>query len=211
MTTNKQNEINRFFQYIPTISILLFYGIYIYCVPLYPGGSLADLNASDFSWLSNYTCDLFHTHGVNGLPNPARPIGLRAVFIICAGLSLFFYQFSQIIPMPPFWEKAIPITGVFSMICAVLIFTDLHHIMVLMASIFGLFALIGVVSGIFTNKLHKYLWTGGACMLLLVLNNYFYYFDILTGILPLIQKISIFLVLTWVISLNFKLVNMQQQ
>ena len=209
MATHKQNDLAPFYQYSPTIGIFLFYVLYLFSSTIYSGGSNADINAAGFDWVSNYTCDLFHTQGINGVPNPARPVGLMAVFLICAGLNYFFFQFAQLIPMPLFWKRVIQITGTLCMICAVLIFTDLHHTMVLMASFFGLLALIGVIRGLLKNKYHKYLWAGAACIFLLMLNNYFYYFDIITHILPLIQKISIVLVLTWVMSLNFELVKIQ--
>lgn len=202
MSTNK-------LRYIPTIGIFLFYGLYMYSSTIYSGGSQADINAVGFDWVSNYTCDLFHTHGINGLPNPARSIGLTAIVLICASLSFFFFQFAELIPMSLFWKKIIQITGILCMICVVLIFTDLHNIMIPLASIFGLIALAGVIRGLLKNKLYKYLWAGGICIFLLILNNYFYYFDILTSILPLIQKISIVLVLTWVMSLNFELVRIE--
>lgn len=203
MTKNK-------YQYIPTIGIFLFYGLYVFSSTIYSGGSQADINAVGFDWISNYTCDLFHTHGINGLPNPARPIGLTAVVLICASLSFFFFQFAQYISMSLFWKKLIQVTGTLCMICVVLIFTDLHNIMIPVASGFGLLALIGVIRGLLKNRFYKYLWAGGACVFLLILNNYFYYFDILTMILPLIQKISIVLVLTWVMSLNFELIRIQE-
>ncbi len=209
MATHKQKNLVQFYQYSPTIGIFLFYVLYVFSSTIYAGGSNADINAAGFDWVSNYTCDLFHTHGINGLPNPARPIGLLAVFLICTGIGYFFFQFSQLIPMPLFWKRGIQITGMFCMICAILIFTDLHHTMVLMASFFGLLALIGVIRGLFKNKFYKYLWAGAACILLLIGNNYCYYFDIITDILPLIQKISIVLVLTWVMRLNFELVRIQ--
>ena len=180
-----------------------------YSSTIYSGGSQADINAVGFDWVSNYTCDLFHTHGINGVSNPARLTGLIGVFLICVSLSFFFFQFSQLIPMPIFWKKIIQITGVLCMICVVLIFTDLHNIMILLASSFGLLALIGIIRALLKNKFYKYLWAGGFCIFLLVLNNYFYYFDILTTILPLIQKISIVLVLTWVMSLNFELIRIR--
>jgi len=193
-------------KYIPTIGILLFYMLYFISSFYYSGGSNADINATGFDWVSNYTCDLFHTHGINGLPNPARPIGLVGVVIICTSLSVFFYQFSQVIPMSSLWAKIIQIAGGLCMICAVLLFTDLHHTMVLLASILGLLAIIGAVRGLLKNKYKKQVFLGAVCMFLLILNNYFYSTDTITNILPLIQKITIVLILSWVMSLNFELI-----
>lgn len=197
------------YKYIPTIGILLFYCLYVISSFYYSGGSNLDLNATRFDWVSNYTCDLFHTHGINGTPNPARPIGLVAILTICSSLSVFFYQFSQAMPMLSFWKKVIQIAGGLCMICAVLIFTDLHHIMVPLASISGLFAIFGVIWSLLKNKDNKHLFLGGGCLFLLILNNYFYYTDTLTTILPLIQKITIVLILSWVIFLNLELANRQ--
>lgn len=191
---------------IPTIGILLFYCLYVISSFYYSGGSNVDLNATGFDWVSNYTCDLFHTHGINGTPNPARPIGLVAILIICSSLGVFFYQFSQTMPMSSFWKKVIQIAGGLCMICAVLLFTDFHHTMVPLASIFGLVAIIGVIRSLLKNNHKKHLFLGGGCIFLLILNNYFYYTDTLTTILPLIQKITIVLILSWVMSLHFELV-----
>jgi len=206
---SKRTQLKQVYKYAPTIGILFFYCIYFYCSTLYLGGTKVDINAVGFDWVENYTCDLFHTHGINGQPNPARPIGMLGILIICTSISLFCFQFTQKIPMTRFWKKAIQVSGTLSMIFAVLIFTDLHHFMLIPTSLCALFALIGIVKGLIQNKLNPYIWTGGACMLLIVLNNYFYFADILTDILPLIQKVTIVLVLTWVMSLNFKLVEAQ--
>ena len=54
------------------------------------------------------------------MPNPARPIAILAMVILCMSLIQFFLQFASVIATHKFWQKTIRITGIVSMIFAIL-------------------------------------------------------------------------------------------
>ena len=96
----------------------------------------------------------------------------------------------------------ITLFGILSMLCASLIFTDYHDLMTTLSSIFGLVVVIGIIREIYKSDLALFKITGVCCVLLLAVNNYIYYTDHLISALPLIQKITFALILSWIIGLN---------
>ena len=75
----------------PLAGIFLFLILYIIAAWLYPGGSKVDPQASGFSVLHNYWCDLFDVVAYNGSANPSRPIALIAMIILTGSFALLWY------------------------------------------------------------------------------------------------------------------------
>lgn len=191
----------------PTIGIGLFVGLYIYSTLLYPGGSQADQFTEGFDWLNNYWCNLLNEQAINGQPNPARPIAISAMAILCLGLVAFFVQFSKTIAKGAFWKIAIPVFGAISMVLAFLISTKYHDLMTTLSSIFGSLVVVGIIWEMHNSAIRTFKISGALCILLLGINNYIYYSNQWIEHLPLIQKLTFLTVLSWVIALNFKLTN----
>lgn len=191
--------------YLPTIGIIIFAVMYVYASTLYPGGSQANLEFVGFDWINNYWCNLLSKNGMNGIPNPARPIAISAMIILCFSLSIFFFQFSHIIIKSKIWRIMIKVFGILSMLFAALIFTKYHDLMTIISSFFGLFVLIGIIKGIYQSHLSFYKLTGLLGILLLGVNNLIYYSKIHIELLPIIQKITFVIVLFWVIGLNLEM------
>ena len=142
---------------------------------------------------------------MNGLENPARPIAISAMIILCSSLALFFFQFAQHFVHSRVWKAIIQISGTLSMIAAVLIFTEFHDIMTTISSIFGVLVVVGVIQTIYKSDLTFFKVSGIVCVLLLGVNNLIYYSGIFINFLPLIQKITFILVLAWIVGLNLKM------
>ena len=119
---NHQLSINK----IPTIGILCYLLLYAYSSTLYPGGSQANLNSEGFDWIHNYWCNLMNETGMNGQVNPARPFSIFALVVLCFSLTVFFIQFADIFSENTFWKNTIKLSGMFSMLSAILIFTRYH-------------------------------------------------------------------------------------
>ena len=192
---------------MPTYGILIFVGLYVFAANFYPGGSQADINSIGFDWINNYWCNLMNVNGMNGLENPARPIAISAMIILCSSLVLFFFQFAQHFVQSRVWKAIIQILGTLSMIAAVLIFTEFHDIMTTISSIFGVLVVVGVIQTIYKSDLTFFKVIGIVCVLLLGVNNLIYYSGIFINFLPLIQKITFILVLAWIVGLNVKMKN----
>jgi hypothetical protein len=185
--------------------------LYIYSSTLYPGGSQANLHSEGFDWINNYWCNLMNENGMNGQPNPARPISILAMIILCISLMFFFIQFAEAYSKSKIWKRIIKICGIISMVFSILIFTKYHDLMTIFSSLFGLFVVIGIIRGIYQNKMPIYQTSGVFCVLLLGINNYIYYTENYIEILPLLQKNTFAIVLTWIIGLNNKLIRSKEK
>ncbi len=189
---------------IPMIGIVIFVGLYIFSSSLYPGGSQANLNSEGFDWIHNYWCNLMNKKGMNGLQNPARPYSISAMVILCISLMTFFIQFAENYSNG-LWKRIIKTSGIGSMSFAILIFTPYHDFMIIAASLFGLFVVIGIIREIYNSKLTIYKIGGTLCVFLLLVNNYIYYTLQFIEILPLLQKFTFVIILIWVVGLSQQL------
>jgi len=196
--------------YLPAIGILIFAGLYIYSAYLYPGGSHADLNSKGFDWINNYWCNLFNTKALNGQPNPARPFAIAGMIILWASILLFFFMFAEILSPGLTWKRLIQISGTISILCASLLFTPLHDFVTTSSSIFGAVTLTGITLGVAKSNLNLYKITGLFCIILLGVNNYIYYSRNFSHSLPLIQKLTFVVVLSWITGLNHKIIQIKK-
>ncbi len=144
---------------------------------------------------------------MNGRANPARPIAIAAMFILCASILLFFFQCAKQLAKGKIWPMIIRVFGTISMLAASLIFTSYHDNMTIVSSAFGILVVIGIIWAVYKSDFTTFKITGVVCVLLMLLNNYIYYS--LNGIelLPFIQKITFTVVLIWIAGLSLKLKN----
>ncbi len=187
---------------IPIGGIFSFVILYYYSSKLYPGGSQINLESVGYDWINNYWCNLMSKNGINGQINSGRPFAIFAMIVLCFSVSIFFYQFAETLTQSERWKKMIKTTGILSMIFATLMFTDYHDLMIILSSLFGLIAVIGIIKEIYSSKLINYKITGVICMILLGINNIIYYSTKLIEWLPLIQKITFLTVLIWILGMN---------
>ena len=190
-------------KFLPTIGILIFVGIYIYASKLYPGGSIADIDSVGFDWRNNHWCNLMRENGMNGVHNRARPIAIAGITILCGSMILFFIQFADHFEKNRIWKTAIKISGGLGMLSATFIFTEYHDIMTTILSVCGIVVIIGMIRALHKNRLTFLKVMGIFCMLVIGLNNFFYYNEELIQYSPLVQKAAFILILSWTIALNF--------
>ncbi len=201
MNKTKRN-IDQVLNYFPFFGISIFVALYIFSSTLYPGGSQVSLNTQGFDWVNNYWCNLMNKQGMNGLPNPARPYSILGMLLLCLSLMIFFIRFAQVFSKNDWWKYVIIICSIISMSLAMLIFTEYHDLMIILSSIFGFMAVLGVIRVIYYSDLSFYKKSGIYCLLLLVINNYIYYSGDFILALPLLQKVSFVFILAWILGLN---------
>ncbi|MFK8101890.1 MAG: hypothetical protein AB8G15_05180 [Saprospiraceae bacterium] len=189
--------------YTPTIGLLLFVGLSCFAAAHYPGGSPLDAQTVGFDWRHNYWCNLFNLQAINGAFNPARPFAIAATWLACLSLTLFFFIFSAAFSIPNFWKCTIRISGTIAMSFGALIVTEWHDLMTILSSVFGLFAVVGMLKVIVRSRRSIWQMTGGICLVLLGLNNYIYYTGHGLYHLASLQKITLLCVLSWIVLLNF--------
>ena len=195
----------RLLSYLPTIGILIFVGIYFYSTTFYPGGSQADPDSIGFQWRKNHWCNLLAEKSMNGFENPARPIALTGLVILCASFTMFFFQFADYFEKDKRWNLAIKISGTLAMSSAIFIFTTLHDVMTTVLSLSGIVVIIGMIRALHKNNLSVYKVIGIISIATIALNNFFYYNEYLTEYSPLIQKAGFILILSWTIALNVRM------
>lgn len=192
---------------LPVAFILLFIALYIIATFHYPGGSQADIHSNGFSWKNNYWCNLLNENAINGELNNARPYAMVGMVNLCIGLIIFWWMFSIFFVKNKWWKKLIPAAGTLAMTGAFFSFTSFHDIVINFASACGLVALTGTLVGLYKQQWHLLFRWGLLNIILVLLNNLFYYSPSLISYLPVIQKISFGVFLIWFSAISFRLYN----
>ena len=190
----------------PIFGVLFFAILYFVATLYYPGGSQVDKNSIGFSWTNNYWCNLLNETAINGQPNPAKPIALSGMFVLCLTLSFFWFLFTRHIQIDNKLKLTIKISGTIAVTIAFLLFTNINHQLVTnLASLFGFIATVGTFIGLYKTKWFGLFVFGLVNVLLVGVNNYVYYTKGLIIYLPVIQKISFATFLIWVCCIDIKL------
>ncbi len=196
----------------PIFGAILFIVLYIAAAFLYPGGSQADKHSVGFSIANNYWCNLLGEKAINGQPNTAKPVALTGMFVLCFTLSLFWMLFTKYSNISKRLKLVIRVAGLLSMSTAFLLFTGLHHDTITnLASAFGLLATVGTFVALYRLKWYKLFVFGLVNIVLVALNNYVYYSKGMIVYLPVIQKISFAVFLTWICSICSKMYSSEKQ
>jgi hypothetical protein len=183
---------------IPLLGSLGFATLYVVATFYYPGGSMADKHARGFSWQYNFWCNLLNEQAINGNPNPARPVAFAALFLLFLSMIVFWIQVPPQLIDRSGWRKTVQVCGTASMLVAIFIYTPLHDAVIDLSGVLGLVALIGLLVGLFARRARALFVFGLANLLLIGLNNLFYYGEGLLIYLPVLQKISFCSFLLWV-------------
>lgn len=190
---------------LPTIGIVIFIGLFIYTASLYPGGSQLDPESVGFDWQRNYWCNLMSEEALNGEINPARPVALTAMVLLCVSMAYFFFLFAEYYEQHLKWRRAIKISGITGMLSAIFIFTSWHDVMTTLLSVAGIVVIIGMIRALYRNKYIPFMIAGIGCMIVIGINNWFYYDERFLAYSPLVQKTAFVLILGWTIALNLNM------
>jgi hypothetical protein len=164
---------------IPIFGSTVYVLLYIIATLYYPGGSQIDKNFIGFSWTNNYWCNLLNDTAINGLPNPAKPIAITGMLVLCITLAYFWWLFANRMNLSKKWKYAVRISGTLSMFIA-------------------FFAIVGTFIGLYRSKWMTLFMIGLLNILMVCLNNYVYYTKGLIIFLPIIQKLSFAAFLIWI-------------
>lgn len=190
---------------VPMIGIPCFVLLYVWASFYYPGGSQADAQSTGFSWVNNYWCNLLNSTAINGQTNPAQPIAMTAMVVLCISLAVFWYLFPMISLSKPLSVRVTQFTGVAAMGTALLLNSSMNHDLITnLASLLGLMAVVGTLIGLRRLQWNILFWFGTMNLLLVLLNNFLYYNAELIRHLPLVQKISFAAFLVWLFLISMK-------
>lgn len=181
----------------PFFGILLYVLFYITATFFYPGGNQVDKTFKGFSWAQNYWCNLLNEISMNGEPNPARPIALAGMAVLCFSLAFFWYIFSLKAGFNKRGRIIIGLSGCIAMAFELFLFTAYHDLIVVAATLFGLIAIGGTFIGLQKLRWKKLFWFGIFNLCLIAVNNVLYYGEGLIIYLPVVQKITFLFFLVW--------------
>ncbi|MBI3139004.1 MAG: hypothetical protein HYZ15_10495 [Sphingobacteriales bacterium] len=210
--TQQTNRTKNILVLLPVLGTLLFVVLYVIATFLYPGGSQVDKNSIGFSWTNNYWCNLLNENAINGQLNPAKPLAVTAMFILCLTLTLFWFLFPRQINLNNKLRLVIQISGTLAMTTAFFLFTNINHDLITnLASSFGAIATIGTFVGLYKTKWFRLFAFGLLNILLVGLNNLCYYDKELIVYLPVIQKVTFATFLIWLCCININLYRGQRK
>lgn len=172
--------------------------LYITATLYYPGGSTIDSTRAGFDWLHNYWCDLTGQLAKNGEVNPARPVALTAIVVLCSALGVFWQIVPRLFIKNKRFTKIIRYAGILSMAITVFIFTDFHDTVINVAGIFFVVAVLGTFIGLYNNNLLKLFSYGIFCLILILANYGIYETGFLLSILPVAQKVAFIVFIGWI-------------
>jgi len=168
----------------------------------YPGGSQHDKNSIGYDWKHNYISNLFSDKAVNGSDNASRPWAVSGTFFYCASCALFFIDFSRKIPGKAA-AAIIRYCGVGSNAFAFMAVTPYHDTMVTIASTLALVTMFYIAVFVFKTRLHLLKIVCTVCLLAFYSCNYIYYTRNYLAFLPVLQKLSLVITITWILLLQY--------
>lgn len=201
---SSHSEINiaSFRSIIPVSGILLFFIFYLIATQFYPGGSNFDPAENGFNWQTNYWCELLYEYSKNGHINSARPYALTAMTSLTISVGYFWFAYPPLLNASEKLSNVVRWSGVTSMVLSSFIFTNFHDSLIYLSVISGSIAYIGLIYSLFTSGHIQFGVFGSICLLLILLNNLIYVTQISIGSLPILQKITFLITLSWILSLS---------
>jgi hypothetical protein len=189
-------------KYSVLLGIIVSLALLVIAALYYPGGSQHDKNSIGYDWKHNYISNLFSEKAVNGSDNAARPWAISGTFFYCFSCALFFIDFSK---KAPSRSAAITIRycGVGSNVFAFLAVTPYHDTMVTIASMLGLVSMFYITVFVFKSRLLLLKILSTVCLLVFYSCNYVYYTRSYVEFLPILQKVSLVITITWILFLQY--------
>ena len=180
-------------EYLPLIGVLASLAIFALSATRYPGG---------YDWIHHSISALFQPTALNGEENPARKPAMLAVFIFCVSVGILFKSVSMK-GKSHFHRKTIEIAGIGSMVYAFLVVTPMHNVLVSVSLLFYVTAMLAILHLLYVERHVRMFCAGMVCVALLLTGAVMYYGNVLFGLLPLVQKTSLAMSVSWLFALQF--------
>jgi hypothetical protein len=190
--------------HLPLSGVLLSVILFLAAAAQYPGGTTNEPNSVGFQWSRNFISALFQPMALNGQVNPARPLAIAAMLVLCLGLGLAFVCIARNIGSKRH-KDALCIAGPGAMVYAFLIVTPMHDLMITMTLAFFAVASGTLLHALTVGKKFGLLVFGIASLIVLGTTAALYYRDISHPYLPLLQKGSALLGAGWLLLVHYSL------
>ncbi len=191
-----------FRKYAVLVGILAAFFFLFLATVYYPGGSLQDAKASGFDWQHNYLSHLFPAKAVNDAENAARPWAVAGMLLLMGSFALCFHRFAKKIPQKGA-AKVVRYAGVGAMLFMCAAVTPYHDALLPLAIALMLLTMFYVTVFLFRSDLHVLKALSAICMLMIYGFIYLHSTRSLLEILPVVQKVSLGLITSWVLALEY--------
>jgi hypothetical protein len=188
--------------WIPGMGIVVFLVLYVIAALLYPGGSAVYPGHTGFDIRYNYLCDLLDEYALNGSLNTARSYARIGLFLLCSGLLLLWFYLPKLFDNKTANHFVMWICGILSLLIIFFMASKNHDLIVRLAGAFGVVAIITCSYALLRAQYFKSGWLGFTCLIVFLVNYYIYETGIHIRALPVIQKVTFLLCLTWLMGLN---------
>lgn len=168
----------------------------------YPGGSQHDEHSVGFRWQHNYLSNLLNPVAVNGEHNAAQPWAIAGLLCLCIAVAVFFIRFAEKLPSKHA-ERVVKYAGAGAMLCAVFTATPYHDAAVMICGTLLQLSIFYITVFMFKSRLHFLKILSVLGLSLLYVCSFIYYTRIFLEFLPIVQKVSLLLQLTWVLALEY--------
>jgi hypothetical protein len=188
---------------VPILAVGAFVASYVVAAVLYPGGTYEDPTRRTYSFLHNYFCDLLDAQTKAGRMNPARPVAIAGTVVLCAGLSVLWWNVPRLFPSARRRATLVRGAGLASGLITPWVATRAHDAAIRGGIAFGVigFAATMTAKGAHrAGRLEAVAWA----TLAFVLANYAMW-ETRVGLvwMPLVQKAALSLFLLWVVVVSF--------
>ena len=187
---------------LPLVGMFLFVILFLVATLQYTTGLETSVSGLGFNFKENYLCDLLDINTLGGTINPAHITARIALTIICFSVILLWFELPKLFSIKSNTLTIMQVTGIISMVILLFLAAGNHDVIIRISGVFGLFAVISILIELYKASLF-WLFLFGFFFLALFLTNYYIYESgILLERLPLIQKITFVICLTWFALLN---------
>ncbi|SMP15869.1 hypothetical protein SAMN06265375_102139 [Muriicola jejuensis] len=191
---------------LPLLGVICFLILYVLAALSYPGGSATEPTFVGFDFWSNYLCDLLDEFAVNGELNSARFHARAALFALCSGLVLLWFYLPLLFVKRSKLHYLVWSTGIVALLILFLMGTHNHDLIVRLSGLFGVTAILTCSMALLRDGFRLLGNLGITCFAVFLLNYFIYETGISITDLPVIQKVTFILCLTWFTGLNYALI-----
>jgi len=189
--------------HLPTLGIVAAIVGLVVAAGRYPGGTHLSADTAGYRWSENFLCALFGPEALNGFENPARPLAITAVLLLCVSLGVLFFVISRSTTSRRH-RSAIEIGGIGTAVYSMFVVTPIHNLVISIGFIFGLVAFVAVGHLMWRERRWGLvLWTG-VVLLLKGASAVSYYGDICYDSLPVLQKAGVVVALSWLLMVYYR-------
>ena len=179
---------------MPLLGVLASAVLFVLAATRFPGG---------YDWAHHYISMLLRPIGPDALDNPARPLGVTAMGVLCLSVGAVFLRISRRAERR-FHQVTLQIAGPASMVYAFLAVTPLHDLMVTISVAFFLAAMSSALHLMAVERRYRMLVTGSLCLATMVVTAVMYYGDVLTGWMAIAQKLTFLSCVGWLLVLDLR-------